>query len=310
MKRSLPRWGRLVAGGASPPRPSRLASSSTSPTAWKPALASGITFGLADIGKMSIPVVAGVVGWSGQLRATAVVCVAVSLWCAVNYYADHHGRDLLAKSWSLNLCRQRQGDRRDGGRAASLRSLAQQEATRGGCKQACRAIMAQAESAAQRLQEACTAKVALKPVEISGLAVMVAMATGSQPESIARGIGAVKAALFLALVEVLVWLSVPAMMLLHDATRVATGERPRAGCWCGGCETCCRRCNPGHCKSAPATAKQLPPPAKAGRGSRAYYLHRLEREAPRLAREVADGTLSVFAAAVAAGWRKPSLQLA
>jgi hypothetical protein len=52
-------------------------------------------------------------------------------------------------------------------------------------------------------------------------------------------------------------------------------------------------------------AKALPAPAKAG--TRAYYLQRLEREFPRLAQEVAAGAMSVYAATVMAGLRKPAL---
>jgi hypothetical protein len=45
-------------------------------------------------------------------------------------------------------------------------------------------------------------------VEISGLAAMIAMASGAGADGIARGVGAVKALLFLVLIEVLTWLSV------------------------------------------------------------------------------------------------------
>jgi hypothetical protein len=53
----------------------------------------------------------------------------------------------------------------------------------------------------------------------------------------------------------------------------------------------------------------LPAPAKPG--TKAYYLQRLEREFPKLANAVAEGSLSVFAATLAAGLRKgPALQYA
>ena len=54
-------------------------------------------------------------------------------------------------------------------------------------------------------------------MELSGLAAAIAIATGRGAEGIAWGIGAVKALLFLALLEGLVWLSVPAMQLLGEA---------------------------------------------------------------------------------------------
>lgn len=311
MKRPLPRWSKVVVGGV------LLGVAGTAGAVsmvlnvshgLEAGLASGITFGLADIGKIVIPVVAGVVGWSGQLRATAIVCVAVSLWCAVNYYADHHGRDLLAKEHGASIYADNAKQIAElEAQAASLRSLAQQEAARGGCKQNCRAIMAQAETAAERLQEARAAKVAMKPVEISGLAVMVAMASGSQADSIARGIGAVKAALFLALVEVLVWLSVPAMVLLYDATRVATASGSGQASGVAVATRAVTTKAVAIAKPATPAAKALPSPATVKRGSRAYYLLRLQQEFPKLAEQVEVGAMSVYAATCMAGLRKPSL---
>ena len=60
-------------------------------------LAAGIAFGLADLAKISIPLVAGLIGWTRQLKLTAAVCVAVSLWSAVNVYCDRAGQALLAR---------------------------------------------------------------------------------------------------------------------------------------------------------------------------------------------------------------------
>jgi hypothetical protein len=58
-------------------------------------------------------------------------------------------------------------------------------------------------------------------------------------------------------------------------------------------------------KKSPAVAKLLRDAAKLGAvGTRAYYLARLECEAPGLARRVRNGELSCFAASVAAGLRK------
>jgi hypothetical protein len=58
-------------------------------------------------------------------------------------------------------------------------------------------------------------------------------------------------------------------------------------------------------KKSPAVAKLLRDAAKPGAvGTRAYYLARLESEAPALARRVRNGELSCFAASVAAGLRK------
>ena len=60
-------------------------------------LAAGVAFGLADGAKVLIPLTAGMIGWSRQMKITAAVCVAVSLWSAVNVYLDGAGSAFLAK---------------------------------------------------------------------------------------------------------------------------------------------------------------------------------------------------------------------
>ena len=69
--------------------------------------AAGLTFGLADLAKVVIPICAGVVGWSKQMRITAAICVAVSLWSAANVYFDAAGGDLLAKQHGATVYAER-----------------------------------------------------------------------------------------------------------------------------------------------------------------------------------------------------------
>ena len=112
---------------------------------------------------------------------------------------------------------------------------------------------------------------------------------GASADGIARGIGAVKAALFLLLIEVLVWLSMPAMALLKDASGEIAAEQNAI------------------LVTEPATpmqiiAKAAAIPAKTG--TKVYYLHRLEREHPAFAAKIASGEMSVYAASIAAGLRK------
>jgi hypothetical protein len=203
----------------------------------------------------------GIVGWTKQMRLTALVCILASLWAASNAYLDAAGRELLANQHGQTVYAD--ADRLIAeleAEAASFRELALEEGARGGCKANCRALTAQAAEASQRLQEARKARSALKPVEASGFAVMVAMVAGGDPNRIARGLGAVKATLFIALVEALVWLSVPAVALLGAALsqrrsdvidlQPIGGARPRI------------------------TAKA---------GTKEYYRQRLQREHPRCA---------------------------
>lgn len=182
--------------------------------------ASGLVYGLADVGKIIIPIVAGVIGWSMQMRITALVCVLASIFCAVSYYADQHGASLLSKQHAETVYADKAatvGDLKS--QVASLDALVAAEAKKGGCGTNCRDLTKQASEARQRLQNALNARSEAKPAEVSGLAAMIAMASGARAENIARGSGAVKAILFLVLLEALVWLSVPAMSLLSRRSR-------------------------------------------------------------------------------------------
>jgi hypothetical protein len=95
--------------------------------------------------------------------------------------------------------------------------------------------------------------------------------------------------LFLALIEALVWLSIPAMSLLAYASpRLAEVPVP-----------------------VDVVAEPLPieapavAPVKLRTGTAAYYRFRIERDHPALAERIASGELSVHAASIAAGLRKP-----
>jgi hypothetical protein len=254
-------------------------------------LVAGIAFGLADLAKISIPLVAGLIGWSRQMKATAAICVAVSLWSAVNVYLDGAGAALLAKQHSAAAYTDKAKAIAElEAEATHLSALAAQEAKNRGCGPNCRSLNEQASAARQRLQEARDAKAEAKPVEISGLAVMIAMASGARADGIARGIGAVKALLFLVLIEVLTWLSVPAMALLSDARRREVAVEIVA-------------IEPD--TVAKPVAKPVMAIAKpAASGTKTYYLQRLERDHPAIAKRVHGGELSVYRGSLDAGIRK------
>lgn len=225
----IPRWGQVVAGGVL---------LSVALTAGGTGLflnvshgleagpASGLIFGLAEIGKIVIPIVAGLIGWCMQTRATAIICVLASVFCAVSYYADNHGAALLSKQHAETVYADKAAVVADlRSQVASLDALVAAEAKKGGCGTNCRDLTKQASEARQKLQAALNVRSEAKPVEASGLAVMISMASGVKAEHVARGSGAVKAALFLVLLEALVWLSVPAMKLL-SRSRVTIDPEP------------------------------------------------------------------------------------
>ena len=51
---------------------------------------------LAAIGVIAIPVAAAILGWSRHLRITAAICVALTVWSAVNAYSAKQGAAILA----------------------------------------------------------------------------------------------------------------------------------------------------------------------------------------------------------------------
>jgi hypothetical protein len=266
-------------------------------------LAAGIAFGLADGAKVLIPLTAGIIGWTRQMKITAAVCVAVSLWSAVNVYMDGAGQAILAKQHvqmayetQAKAIAEREGD------VARLTALAAEEAARGGCGKSCRAINEQIETARRRLAEAREGHAEAKPAEASGLASVIAMMSGGNADEIARGIGAVKAALFLMLIEALVWLSVPAMALLNEAARSDTQNSGTVILDCANSQIACASKTTATATAMQTIAKAAALPPKAG--TKAYYMRRLEREHPQLAEKIASGEMSVYAASIAAGLRK------
>ena len=59
-------------------------------------LAPAVVYGLADIGKIVIPMVAVWIGWSRHMKLTAAVCVATSIWCATQTWLDVDARKSAA----------------------------------------------------------------------------------------------------------------------------------------------------------------------------------------------------------------------
>jgi hypothetical protein len=166
-------------------------------------VAAGTLFGLADLTKIVLPIVAGAVGWSKQMKLTAVICVAVSLWCASSAYLGQAGQTIATKQHGADqytivkaeVAKLEADVTRFDAQAAA-------EAKNGGCGKQCRFLTDRADKARQSLTEARTTLKAATPVALSGY------------EKISS---AVTAGLFLFLVEALVWLSVPAMAALRQA---------------------------------------------------------------------------------------------
>lgn len=161
----------------------------------------GILFGLSDLTKVMLPIVCGIIGWSRQMRVTAIVCVIASLWCASTAYLNGAGEQIAGKSHEASQYagKKAQVEALEV-QVASLDAQAAAEAKKGGCGKQCRYISERADKARLEAKEARAALASAKAVDVTGYE---------------RLVSAVTAGLFLVLVEALVWTSVPAMALLN-----------------------------------------------------------------------------------------------
>ena len=178
---------------------------------WESGLAMAITFGLADIGKITIPMVAVAIGWSMQMRWTLVACAIVSLICAASYYLNTSGQALLNRQQAATVASdtakrvvELEAD------MASANALADTETKKKGCGPKCESFRQQAQNASQQLQEAREARAAIPLRESSGLAVLASLVTHTGASEAARWENALKALLSILLLETLVYLSIPA----------------------------------------------------------------------------------------------------
>lgn len=167
----------------------------------------GVLFGLADLTKIVLPIVAGIVGWTRQMRLTALVCVTVSLWCAFTAYTGGAGQQIAGKQHGADqYVLAKDAVTKADAEVTRLTAAVDTERKAGGCGKQCKFLQGSLETARQEAKEARTALASAKAVDVNGY----------------ERIGAaVTAGMFLFLVEALVWLSVPAMRLLSTSRPAA-----------------------------------------------------------------------------------------
>jgi hypothetical protein len=244
-------------------------------------LAVAVAYGLADCGKLLLPIVCTAIGWNWHTRAAYIVASLVSVLCAICYLADANGGKVLKAEHAATV----QAD--NGKRIAELelklataQQLADDEADRGGCGPNCLALRDSAAEASQRLEDARHTRAAADATAMPGSAALAANLAGTSENSAARSIAIAKSVAALAVMELLAHLAGAAAALIGMAMRKRD--------------------------VAPAVAKlkadALATPAK--RGTREYYLARLRRDFPAIASQIDAGELSVYAGCVAAGIRK------
>lgn len=295
--KSLPRWAQWAAG---------LALLATALTAGGLSLAVNviaglgvglavaIAYGLADCGKLLLPIVCQAIGWKVHTLTAYIVVSIVSILCAICYLADMNGGDLIQREHAVAAhADQAEEIERMEAYVASLRGMAANEAARGGCGPNCQAIQQRADKAAEKLQEARSAKPS-QPAALPGSAVLAAAVAGSDADQAAKQIAIAKSIAALAVMELLAHLAGAAAALIGMAMRkpeIAIAKPVEAVA------------KPASQAVAKLKAEAIAI-AKPKAGSAAYYLQRLRAEHPQIAAMVDRKELSVYAASIQAGLRK------
>lgn len=202
---------------------------------WAPA----VTYGLADIGKIVLPMVAVYIGWNWHLRLTAAACVAVSLWCATNAWLDVKAHKAsAAESQSATWA----GAKADADRirgelatitetgtstallaaAAQANARSDDEKKNGGCAKRC----LDARNEAGKLTERAGIAERRERLEGQLAAVKVEATASGGPAAAQSGSGIIDTLLFLSLVEGLVWLNMYGAKLIQSA--MASRPKPKA----------------------------------------------------------------------------------
>lgn len=254
---ALPKWGQWAAGLTL--TSTAIAAGATSLTlnvlyGWQIGPAAAVTFGLADLAKITIPIVCVAIGWTWQSRLTLMLCAVVSLTCAASYFADREAGPLMARETRSAIYTGAQADMvrartelaaiRETGDATALaaaaklaQTRAKAEAANGGCRKRCLAASAEATALLERLSKAkrrdiLQAQLASAKQEArrsagnrsTGRGLMLAAATGFEASRIEKWLAGAMSVLKIVLLETLVYLSIPGATLLGQAWSV---KRPR-----------------------------------------------------------------------------------
>jgi hypothetical protein len=252
-------------------------------------VAVAIAFGLSDIAKILMPVVANGIGWTKHTRSVYAVASIVSVVCACLYLADQFGEVIAAKTAAAAVTASTE-QHIDDMRASltSVRDMATEESQRGGCGPKCQALNYRAENLEIALSDAVRQRQAAKPAEATdGKAVVIAgmIGTGEAETSRATAILLILSALIIS--ELCAHLAGPAAAMIGAAR-----QRPQTPA-------------PAPHTEIPAAVKTARPAGKA-KTDRAYWLARLHRDHPALAAQVESGNCSVYSACLQSGLRKPA----
>lgn len=191
--------------------------------------AAAALFACADIARIALPFAAAIIGWSRQLRVTAIACTAISLYCVGSalfggHEARHAAQATAATAYAdhradVARVRDRLAAIRETGGAEALKAEAAQTLKRTeGCKD-CRTLRDRAAELTRRAGEAETRDTLT--AELARLTASGAALAATPIE--ASGKGVIDALVAMLLVETLVWLSIPGLRMIA----AAHAARPR-----------------------------------------------------------------------------------
>lgn len=183
-------------------------------------LATAIAFGLADVGKICIPLVAAAIGWSMQTRLTLLACATASVLAASSYYLDQSARQLFGQEHGATVAADRAKSITElEQEVARANRLADEEAARKGCGEKCAAYRRQAEEASQRLRGVREARAATPIAAPSGLAGLAASVASTDESRAGRWLMGLKVLLAIILLESLVYLSITGGQMIGMAIK-------------------------------------------------------------------------------------------
>jgi hypothetical protein len=272
-------------------------------------------FGLSDCAKMILPVVTAALGWNTRRRIAWIVAVIISVAAAVSYLLESEASRLIQSQHAETAHNGAQADmsrvRRElaaiteTGSVEALEALGRAkkadvdaEAANGGCLTKCQEKIAEHGKILERLSQAqrrdklqallAEAKETARatPSEALGASDTLAVITGGDKARIASMTSICVSIAMLIILELLATFSGDSARIIRNAMRKSKAQQDVA--------------NSVEPVANPASAIAK----KTASGTRNYYLNRLQRDFPELAKQVEAGELSCYKASIMAGIRK------
>lgn len=237
---TAPRWGQYCAGGAL--LAIALACGATGliinvTHGLAISAAGAVLFGLADLARIACPFAAALLGWSRQIRITALIATAISVYCALTAQQANHGAHHAAQSGQAAAYAASQADAAriraelaaitETGSASALTEAArlatkraEDESANGGCRKRCLDARAEAERLTERAGKSARREALEQRLDGLKAQTVAPVKVEREWRGLVDGLAAIL------LIETLVWLSIPGIGLIA-AARASAPAKPR-----------------------------------------------------------------------------------